>query len=215
MDYQKVLLAGIITGCLLTFSGCGDQKYESEIADAVKKQCKVPESFKQLDYKADEKNGVAYIDYKAENAFGVDVPGRIYFEISGKGFKSIDTEGIEIEVLDTFYKNDPGHFSQCVSSYRSLKDKKHNVKFYTELVMEKLDKIDAYQHNITAYRTLKGEADEMNFYLKSFKDEYQAAPDVVKGYFKNTADLPYIKVKIRDAGSKWTLNTEPSDTYPN
>lgn len=208
-------ITGIVILCSITFSGCAGQKYESEIADAVKKQCKVPESFKKLDYKADEKNGVAYIDYKAQNAFGVDVPGRIYFEISGKGFKSIDTEGIEVEVLDTFYKNDPGHFSQCVSSYRALKDKKHNVKFYTELVMEKLDKIDAYQHNITAYRTLKNEADEMNFYLKGFKAEYQAAPETVKNYFKKTADLPYLKVNISNTGNRWTLNTEPSDTYPN
>lgn len=216
MDFIKAAkLAGTVILCTVTLAGCGGQKYESEIADAVKKQCKVPESFKKLDYKADEKNGVAYIDYKAQNAFGVDVPGRLYLTIDGKGFQGIDTEGIEVEVLDNFYKNDPAHFTQCVSSYRSLKDKEHDAVFYTELVMEKLDKIDAYQHNITAYRTLKNEADEMNFYLKCFKTEYQAAPETVKKYFKKTADLPYLKVNISNTGNRWTLNTEPVDTYPN
>lgn len=216
MNFIKAAkMAGITILCIATLAGCGGQKYESEITEAVKKQCKVPESFKKVNYQADEKNGIAYIDYKAQNAFGVEVPGRLYLTIDSKGFQGIDTDGIEAEVLDNFYKKDPAHFTQCVSAYRTLKDKEHDAVFYTKLVSEKLDKISAYQHNINAYRTLKGEADEMNFYLKSFKDEYQAAPDVVKGYFKNTADLPYIKVKIRDAGSKWTLNTEPSDTYPN
>lgn len=215
MDYQKVLLASIITGCLLIFSGCGGQKYESEITEAVKKQCKVPESFKKVNYQADEKNGIAYIDYKAQNAFGVEVPGRLYLTINNKGFQGIDTDGIEVEVLDNFYKKDPAHFTQCISAYRTLKDKEHDAVFYTKLVMEKLDKIDAYQHNITAYRTLKNEADEMNFYLKGFKSEYQAAPETVKNYFKKTTDLPYLKVNISNTGNRWTLNTEPSDTYPN
>lgn len=216
MNFIKAAkITGITILCIATLAGCGGQKYESEITEAVKKQCKVPESFKKVNYQADEKNGIAYIDYKAQNAFGVEVPGRFYLTIDNKGFQGIDTDGVEVEVLDNFYKKDPGRFTQCVSAYRALKDKKHNVKFYTELVMEKLDKIDAYQHNITAYRTLKNEADEMNFYLKGFKAEYQAAPETVKSYFKKTADLPYLKVNISNTGNRWTLNTEPSDTYPN
>lgn len=216
MDFIKAAkLAGIVILCTATLAGCGGQKYENEITEAVKKQCKVPESFKKVNYQADEKNGIAYIDYKAQNAFGVEVPGRLYLTINNKGFQGVDTDGIEVEVLDNFYQKDPAHFTQCVSSYRSLKDKKHNVKFYTELVLEKLDKIDAYQQNITAYRTLKNEADEMNFYLKGFKSEYQAAPETVKNYFKKTADLPYLKVHISNTGNQWILNTEPSDEYPN
>lgn len=42
MDFIKAAkLAGTVILCTVTLAGCGGQKYESEIADAVKKQSRI------------------------------------------------------------------------------------------------------------------------------------------------------------------------------
>lgn len=52
---------------------------------------------------------------------GMEIPGRAYFKIHKDRIEFIDTDGIERNVLDDFYKNAPTQFAECVRSYKILK----------------------------------------------------------------------------------------------
>ena len=80
---------------------------------------------------------------------GMEVPGRAYFKITKDRIIGIDTDDIERNVLDDFYKNAPTEFSECVKSYKILKKNHYKENFDLEFFLER-------------YKDLKNEKD--NFY---------------------------------------------------
>ena len=118
---KKFSVACISLMMVLALAGCG-KTGESEAEKLVKEACKIPDSYKKIDYQVDDKNGISYLDFKAKNMLGMEVPGRAYFKITKDRIIGIDTDDIERNVLDDFYKKcSYMKFSECVKSYKILK----------------------------------------------------------------------------------------------
>ena len=108
-----------------------------EAEKLVKEACKIPDSYKKVDYQVDDKNGISYLDFKAKNMLGMEIPGRAYFKITKDRIAGIDTDGIERNVLDDFYKNAPTQFAECVSSYKFLKKNHYAENFDLKFFLER------------------------------------------------------------------------------
>ena len=78
---KKFSVACISLLMVLALAGCG-KTGESEAEKLVKEACKIPDSYKKVDYQVDDKNGIAYLDFKAKNMLGMEIPGRAYFKIT-------------------------------------------------------------------------------------------------------------------------------------
>ena len=132
---KKFSVACISLMMVLALAGCG-KTGESEAEKLVKEACKIPDSYKKIDYQVDDKNGISYLDFKAKNMLGMEVPGRAYFKITKDRIIGIDTDDIERNVLDDFYKNAPTEFSECVKSYKILKKNHYKENFDLEFFLE-------------------------------------------------------------------------------
>ena len=78
---KKFSVACISLLMVLALAGCG-KTGESEAEKLVKEACKIPDSYKKVDYQVDDKNGISYLDFKAKNMLGMEIPGRAYFKIT-------------------------------------------------------------------------------------------------------------------------------------
>ena len=106
---------------------------------------------------------------------GMEIPGRAYFKITKDRIVGIDTDGIERNVLDDFYKNAPTQFAECVSSYKFLKKNHYAENFDLKFFLER-------------YKELKYENDNFFSWKMVAKDSIKAN-DIIKKY--NGGDLIY------------------------
>lgn len=214
LNYKKMFITGLILTCLLSCSGCG-QKYESEITTEVKKSCHIPDSFKKVAYKADEKNGIAYLDFKAKNLLGVEIPHRIYFTISDRGFHSIPTDNIDKSILEEFYKEDIANFKQCVSSYNNLKKQEKAMEFDLYMQSDIEERLNTSERkNYFTWEYYKENSDKINQKLKKFKDSYMQAPHSVQKHFDKAINLKYTKVTLIGDWESWKAKAEKVGEFP-
>jgi hypothetical protein len=213
---KRFIASGLLFVSLFAFSGCGP-KYESQITEQVQKNCKIPESFRKVAYKEDDKNGIAYLDFKAKNLMGVEVPDRVYFVISDKGFSAIPTQDIDKGVLENFLKTDPANFQKSVKSYRKLKKAADNMQFDEQMLNDTAVRLKTGEKdNFFTWKSFRTEAAKYNIKLKAFKDAYSEAPDVVKNEekFKNINDKKYVKVTVTGNWRSWQAKSDDVDEYP-
>ena len=103
----------------------------------------------------------------------MEIPGRAYFKIHKDRIEFIDTDGVERNVLDDFYKNAPTQFAECVRSYKILKKNHYEESFDLKFFLKR-------------YRELKYENDSFFAWQMVAKDSIKAN-DIIKRY--NTSKL--------------------------
>ena len=99
---------------------------------------------------------------------GMEIPGRAYFKIHKDRIEFIDTDGVERNVLDDFYKNAPTQFAECVRSYKILKKNHYEESFDLKFFLKR-------------YRELKYEKGSFFAWQMVAKDSIKAN-DIIKRY---------------------------------
>ena len=150
---KKFSVACISLMMVLALAGCG-KTGDSEAEKLVKEACKIPDSYKKIDYQVDDKNGISYLDFKAKNMLGMEVPGRAYFKITKDRIIGIDTDDIERNVIDDFNKNAPTEFSECVKSYKILKKNHYKENFDLEFFLERYKDLKYEKDNFYAWQSV-------------------------------------------------------------
>lgn len=212
MKMKAKQLLAVLTTLVMIFcvSGCA-QKGEKEAEKIVKDACVSPDSFQKIDYKVDEKNGLAYLDFKAKNAMGVLLRDRAYFKLSSNSLSAINTLGIDKNILNEFLKKDPKNFESAVNSYRELQ----KIAFYDdteiEIFIEQVKNLKYDKDNYFAWTHLQRDSEKYNSIIKKYKEIYDQAPEVVKQKFKAAPKFALITVNGTyrsgwDANFKWVDN---------
>lgn len=207
----RLTLAGVLMLSTFSFAGCG-AKYESEITKQVQENCKIPDSFKKVDYKVDEKNGLAWIDYKAKNLMGVEIPNRAYFTVGANGISRVDTDDIEEAVLKDFVEKNPDKFAECVRSYHEVKELDAKV-FGREKMIESLIEQAKASDNYFIVDQCRRFGTMYNRALKKAKDAYNKAPDSVKEQFL-LGEAKYVKVTLEGDFFEYRSRIEWVNDYP-
>ena len=214
LNTKKVMTIAFLIISLFPLFGCG-KKYEAEITKGVRESCKIPDSFKKVDYQIDEENGIAYLDYKAKNIMGVEIPDRIYFAVSDNGFKGIPTEEIDKQTLKKFYENAPASFEICVYFYSTLEKMREDMRFDLDSINNTRENIETSDHdNYYVWESYKNDAKKLNYKIKKIKDSYANAPSIVKDDFKEIDDLKYTKVTLTGNWDSWDAKSEQVDEFP-
>lgn len=209
---KKFSVACISLLMVLALAGCG-KTGESEAEKLVKEACKIPDSYKKIDYQVDDKNGISYLDFKAKNMLGMEVPGRAYFKITKDRIIGIDTDDIERNVLDDFYKNAPTEFSECVKSYKILKKNHYKENFDLEFFLERYKDLKYEKDNFYAWQSVAKKSIKANDIIKKYNDAYKTAPQIVKKYFPEP--MQYFKINLTGSSrGGWRANAERTDEYP-
>lgn len=209
----KQILALFATLFMIFFvSGCA-QKGEKEAEKLVKDACVSPDSFQKIDYKVDEKNGLAYLDFKAKNAMGVWLQERAYFKLSSNSISGINTLGLDKNTLNEFLKKDPKNFESAVNSYRELQ----KIAFYDdaeiEIFLEQTKDLKYNKDNYFSWTHLQRDSEKYNSIIKKYKDIYNQAPEVVKQKVKAPPKFAVITVNGTYRGP-WDANLKWVDDYP-
>lgn len=215
-ESKKIIVLGILAIGLLTIPGCGN-KYESQITEQVRTSCVIPDSFKKVSYKEDPKNGIAYLDFKAKNLMGVEIPQRLYIVLFDDGYRSIQTEGIDKSILEDFFKNDPKNFEGCVSSYKTLTKLINDLAFELRMVNELNEELNTVnKKDYYSWVFFREESRKLNLKIKKFKDAYKAAPEIVQknSEFQKFNQLKYMAVIVTGDWMSWRANKEVVEEYP-
>lgn len=211
---SKAAIAGMLFVSLFSFSGCGN-KYESEITKQVQQECKIPDSFRKVDYKIDEKNGLAWLDYKAKNPMGQEIPGRAYFTVTSDGFKQVPTHDIDKQILEDFAKEDPSKFAECVIDYVKIKRLWEKYTIDAQVLHSIYDQLNgSNKKNYFMWDQSRNLAITSNKSLKAVKDAYNNSPTVVQGKFPKVADAKYLKIELTGDFFKFSAKGEGVDEYP-
>ena len=136
MKKRHIIITIFLVSALMFVLGCG-KLGEKEAEGIVKKACRIPDSFVKVDYQVNEKTGLAFMDFKAKNALGVEIPGRAYFKVTKDKIEAVDTEGVPANVIEEFVKDHPNEFSECIASYKKLKSIVLEQKFSNMFVVLK------------------------------------------------------------------------------
>ena len=210
---RRVMFSAILVSCIFTFAGCG-QKYESEITQHVQKNCVIPDSFKKIDYKADEKNGIAYIDFKSKNNAGVEKKQRIYFTINNDTYTELDTSDIDDKNIEKYLKENPAEFAKCVKNYNQLTKLCDRMMDKQKLMNISSEMVDDLNDNYFAWKDFKRKADSYNKALKDAKDFYDTVPQIIKPQFGVLDTKKYVKVFINGNVLDFSAKSEESTEYP-
>lgn len=144
---------------------------------------------------------------------GMEVPGRAYFKITKDRIIGIDTDDIERNVLDDFYKNAPTEFSECVKSYKILKKNHYKENFDLEFFLERYKDLKYEKDNFYAWQSVAKKSIKANDIIKKYNDAYKTAPQIVKKYFPEP--MQYFKINLTGSSrGGWRANAERTDEYP-
>lgn len=209
---KKFSVACVSLLMVLVLAGCG-KTGESEAEKLVKEACNIPDSFKKVDYQVDDKNGLSYLDFKAKNMMGMELPGRAYFKLSKDRIEGIDTEGIDKKTLDDFYKNAPNQFVECVKSYKLLKKNNYKDNFELKFFLDQYRQLKYDKDNFFSWQMVAKESIKANDIIKAYKEAYSGAPEIVKKNFP--APIQYFKVDLTGSYmGGWSANAKRTDEYP-
>lgn len=211
---KKIIVAGLLVAACASVGGCGlGAKGESEATDLAKKACKIPDSFKKVSYKVDEKGNLAWLDFKAKNPMGVEVPERIYFTFEGNKIRMIDTQNIDKNILEGFAKTDPAKFEECVKAYSQLKKGVESWNFTMKFLNNQLAQMKLSKKNYFSWQSVERTATEYNAKLKPLLDVYEKAPEVVQKEFPVLKDAEYLKVDLQGDFFSWNVKTDWTKDY--
>lgn len=211
---KKIVASGLLITACISVGGCGlGAKGESEATDLAKQVCKIPDSFKKVSYNVDEKGNLAWLDFKAKNPMGVEIPGRIYFTFENNKIRMIDTQNIDKNILEKFAKTDPAKFEECVKSYSRLKKEVDSWNFTMKFLNNQLEQMKLSQKNYFGWQSLERTATQYNAKLKPILDVYEKAPAVVQKEFPNLKDAEYLKVDLQGDYFSWNVKTDWTKDY--
>ena len=91
----------------------------------------------------------------------------------------IDTDGIERNVLDDFYKNAPTQFAECVSSYKFLKKNHYAENFDLKFFLERYKELKYENDNFFSWKMVAKDSIKANDIIKKYNDAYKTAPEIV------------------------------------
>lgn len=210
--YKKFVMVLLTIITMLVLSGCG-KTGESEAEKLVKEACNIPDSFKKIDYQVDEKIGLAYLDFKAKNMLGVELPGRAYFKLTKDHIQGIDTGNIDRRVLDEFYKDAPTQFVECVDSYMVLKKNDFRENFEVKYFIDRYRELKYDNNNFFSWQYVAKDSIKVNDILKKYKDAYSSAPEIVKRKFPEP--IKYFKITLNGSYmGGWSANGTRTDDFP-
>ena len=212
MKLSGKITFGLVLVCfLLVLSGCG-KLGEKEAEEMVKKACRIPDSFKKVEYQVDEKNGISYLDYKAKNALGVELPGRVYFMVSKDRLEPLDTDGIPNNQAEAIYKANPKQFVEGVAAYKHLKQIKDKHKFEIDLFLDRYKQLNV-EKSFFSWDYARKESYKINNIIKEYKETYEGAPEVVKQFFDKP--MKYFKIEVNGSYiGGWSARGNVVDDYP-
>lgn len=209
---KKWSIACVSLLMVLALAGCG-KTGESEAEKLVKEACNIPDSFRKVDYQVDDKNGISYLDFKAKNMMGVELPGRAYFKLSKDRIEGIDTDGIDKKALDDFYKNAPSQFVECVKSYKALKKNNYKESFELKFFFDQYRQLKYDKDNFFSWQMVAIESIKANDIIKAYKEAYSTAPEIVKKNFPEP--IQYFKIDLTGSYmGGWSANAKRTDEYP-
>ena len=201
--------------CMLVLVGCG-KAGEKEAESIVKKACRIPDSFVKVDYQVNEKTGLAFLDFKAKNALGVEIPGRAYFKVTKDKVEGIDTEGVTPKVIEEFDKDNPNEFAECIAYYKKLEAIANKSDFDFKMFRSTLDSIEVDNNNYFNWSTLKKETLVINRRIKQFNEAAKGAPQAVLKHFEKFPRTYFNVILNGDYMSGWNAEFKKGLTeYPN
>ena len=184
--------------CLLVLCmsvlGCG-KTGEKEAEKMVKESCNIPDSFKKVTYEVDDKNKISFLDFKAKNMLGVEIPARVYFSLSDNKVTIIDTEGVDKKIIDEFYKETPAQFAQAIKSYRKLStlySKTSYDRMVAKMFHDEVNRLKYQKNNYFVWKSIKDDAPHYNAYVKKCRDAYNEAPEIVKKKIKHVPKYAWV-----------------------
>lgn len=212
---KHVCLILLLILCMLFMVGCG-KLGEKEAESIVKKACRIPDSFVKVNYQVDEKTGLAFLDFKAKNALGVEIPGRAYFKVTKDKVEGIDTEGVPPNVVEEFAKNNPNEFAECVASYKKLESIVNKSDFDFKMFRSSLDDLEVNNNNYFTWSSLKKQTLVINRRIKQFNEAAKNAPPSVLKHFEKFPRTYFNVILNGDYMSGWNAEFKKGLTeYPN
>ena len=215
MKRRRAFSILILMLCMIFLIGCG-KTGEKEAESIVKKACRIPDSFVKVDYQVNEKTGLAFLDFKAKNALGVEIPGRAYFKVTKDKVEGIDTEGVPPKVVEEFAKDNPNEFAECVAYYKKLNEIANKSDFDFKMFRSTLDNIEVDNNNYFNWSTLKKETLTINRRIKQFNDAAKDAPQAVLKHFEKFPRTYFNVILNGNYMSGWNAEFKKGLTeYPN
>ena len=215
MKRRRAFSILILMLCMIFLIGCG-KTGEKEAESIVKKACRIPDSFVKVDYQVNEKTGLAFLDFKAKNALGVEIPGRAYFKVTKDKVEGIDTEGVPPKVVEEFAKDNPNEFAECVACYKKLNEIANKSDFDFKMFRSTLDNFDFDNNNYFNWSTLKKETLTINRRIKQFNDAAKDAPQAVLKHFEKFPRTYFNVILNGNYMSGWNAEFKKGLTeYPN
>ena len=219
---MKKILVCLIMIFAVVLTGC-NKTGEKQSVEYIKKRLNIPDSFVKVNYVINKDTRLARLDYKAKNAFGVELPGCAYFRVSDSDVKFIDTDNVEKQILDYLESNHSADFEKLVKSYKrfilTFKDflDEHSTKLYY------IDNLDT--KNYYSVRSFEKSSKKYNRTLKKLKDEYSMMPEDLKKFLneivpnlKDIETFKYSKVILTGKPGKlyidWDYEWKQTDEYP-
>ena len=214
MKKRHIILIIFLVSSLMFVLGCG-KLGEKEAEGIVTKACRIPDSFVKVDYQVNEKTGLAFLDFKAKNALGVEIPGRAYFKVTKDKIEAVDTEGVPPNVIEGFVKDHPNEFSECIASYKKLKSIVDKSEFELHMFSSMIDNVNDDNNNYFSWQSLQKQARVVNRKIKQFNEAAKSSPGSVADQFTNFP-RKYFKVIINgDYMSGWSAEFKKDlDEYP-
>lgn len=207
---KKSIVVAFFISIAVLISGCG-KLGESEAEKIIKDACKIPSSFKKLDYQVDEKNGLSYMDFTAKNPLGMDLKSRTYFVIRDKHIIPVDTDNIPENILRDFVSTNLDKFKECVIYYKDMKKLERDLEVPLKIMKEHYFDLDN-NDNFFTWKSAAQQARKLNPKIKAYSDRYYESLPVVQKYFN--VPPSYYKITVTGSYRDWNAHAEQTNDYP-
>lgn len=209
--FKMSVMTGLLLFTAIALSGCG-KLGESEAEKMVKDACIAPSSFVKHSYHVDEKNGLAYLDFSAKNAFGTALKDRAYFVVRNNQIIAIDTKGVDFNILRELAEASPKNFKENVIYCKDIQKYKRDMDIRLEIMKHTWERLDGCNNYFT-WKHARDEAKQVNKAIKRYYERYYESPAIVQMHYP-TPPAYYKVILTGNFNGNWSAKGQRPSEYP-